>query len=429
MTPDALDRSMPAWLAEQGSGHVPRHLDEVLAITARTRQRPWWSSPGRWLPMDLTLRPVAPGWRVRPVLVLLLVALLIAAIAILGVGSNPTRLPAPFGLAANGLWNTSVDGELYRLDPSTGALTALVTDPAYDFGGTFSRDGTKFMFLRAAAEPGPGLVLLQLGVADADGRNVRLLTEPTRGMDWMDWSPDGSQIAYIAEVDGVEGILHVVDVKTGISRRLTTARPVHFPGWLPPGGNEIVYTTRRAGDGDPMPAVYAIRPDGTGERRLSRRIGTSEFDFQDLAVSPDGHTVGFTHWDVGYMPSVRFLDVTTHEERTLPEDGGIGQRDVVFSPDGTRVAYHRLFVDYSLRLVVAPADGSDAGVELGPAEPGVDGWYPNVSAAFTPDGSALVANYGRDEGGVMMLLPLDGSTPTTLAEGKFGFTDVQRRAP
>ena len=55
-TNDSFDRRLSSWLERDAAGHVPDHLDEVLLHTAATRQRPWWSSPERWLPMDLTTR-------------------------------------------------------------------------------------------------------------------------------------------------------------------------------------------------------------------------------------------------------------------------------------------------------------------------------------------------------------------------------------
>ena len=37
------------WLDEQAGRGAPDYLDEILARTTRTRQRPAWSSLERWL--------------------------------------------------------------------------------------------------------------------------------------------------------------------------------------------------------------------------------------------------------------------------------------------------------------------------------------------------------------------------------------------
>lgn len=41
----------------------------------------------------------------------------------------------------------------------------------------------------------------------------------------------------------------------------------------------------------------------------------------------------------------------------------------------------------------------------------------------------MVATYGFDDGGQLMLLPIDGSAPVVIATGDFGLADVQRLAP
>ena len=100
---DPFEQRITAAIDEIAALRRPDYLDDVLRQTARSSQRPRWTFPGRWLPiMDTTL--TGPGWRSspRPLLLLALVALLVAAgLAIVVVGSQ-VRVPAPFGPAANG---------------------------------------------------------------------------------------------------------------------------------------------------------------------------------------------------------------------------------------------------------------------------------------------------------------------------------------
>ena len=95
---DRFDRTVSEWLHADADHRVPDHLDAVLQRTRSERQRPAWSSLERWLPMDLSERrsmfPLSTS--VRPIAVLLLVALLIAVVIALAVGSY-RPLPAPFG--------------------------------------------------------------------------------------------------------------------------------------------------------------------------------------------------------------------------------------------------------------------------------------------------------------------------------------------
>jgi hypothetical protein len=82
MTPiDRFERRLPDQLTELANPRVPSYLTDILADTARTRQRPAWSFLERWLPMALVLRRPATAPPLRAVWVLLLAAPLAVALA------------------------------------------------------------------------------------------------------------------------------------------------------------------------------------------------------------------------------------------------------------------------------------------------------------------------------------------------------------
>jgi Tol biopolymer transport system component len=262
--------------------------------------------------------------------------------------------------------------------------------------------------------------ILTLYVANADGSESRALTPPTKSLDWFDWSPDGTRIAYMAT-----GILWVTDIADGRPKRLPGAGRVHFPTWLPPNGAEIVYRSETS-----RPGIYAIAP-GTGERRrLSTRPADNEFDYQGIAVSPDGSTVTFTRWSGPGIPRVYALDIATGTERPFSATAGTGQLGAVYSPDMKLVTYARMDLKGQFQIVVANADGSGNERPIGPKKSAPrDNSSVPASWAFAPDGSALLVRYGNDEDGATHLLPLDGSPGTNLGSGGFEFVDMQRLAP
>ena len=81
-TPERLERNLPADpRATWRRARTPDYLDDVLAQTAGTRQRPAWTFPERWFPMaDITSRQaVAPRVPFRAIgVALVILALLIA---------------------------------------------------------------------------------------------------------------------------------------------------------------------------------------------------------------------------------------------------------------------------------------------------------------------------------------------------------------
>jgi Tol biopolymer transport system component len=424
-TDDVFGRTLATWLKEEAEHHVPDHLAEVLQRTAVTRQRPAWSSLERWLPMDTTLRPrlIDLPRASRLVLVALLIVAL-AALAIFAAGSSQTRLPEPFGLARNGVMVTSRDGDLYLIDEATAGSRLIPADATdFDFSPIFSRDGTRMVFLRSDGPlPETGPAILRLYVANADGTEPTALTPPTPALDWFDWSPDGASIAYMAR-----GALYVVDLDAAEPRQIKKTGTMHFPTWLPPEGKEIVYRLETA-----SPAIYAVAADGTSApRQLSTTPANNEFDYQSIAVSPDGSHVTFTRWSEAGLPRVYALEVATGKETAFPLEAGVGQSGtVLYSPDETLVAYARIYREGGFQLVVANADGSGAERAIGPRKPGPPGGTEvPASWAFTPDGTALMVRYGDDAQGTTYLMPLDGSAPTELGSGGFEFVDMQRLAP
>ena len=50
---DRFERRLPEILTRISAPQVPDYTDDILGLTARRRQRPGWTFPGRWLPMDI----------------------------------------------------------------------------------------------------------------------------------------------------------------------------------------------------------------------------------------------------------------------------------------------------------------------------------------------------------------------------------------
>ncbi|HEX6867872.1 MAG TPA: hypothetical protein VF119_03655, partial [Candidatus Limnocylindrales bacterium] len=100
------DHQVAAWLADDAHEAPPDSLARALAATRRTRKRPRWTFPARWLPMELTMTRTPMR---RPILGLVMLALLIAALVATSVfvGSERTDLPI-----SGGMWPQSDAAEV-----------------------------------------------------------------------------------------------------------------------------------------------------------------------------------------------------------------------------------------------------------------------------------------------------------------------------
>ena len=239
-TGQRLERDLPMILDELAVSPYPDYIDSVLTTTARRRQRPKWTFPGRWIPMTTltsraATRPANP-LRAAAVLALLLVALAVGAALIIG-----SRTPGAAAIrpAANGLVAYAAAGDIFTVDPVTGVSKAIITGPETDINPRWSRDGTHIAFERkAVGDSGPGLVY----VARADGSDVvRLDTAaPVAGIDYYYFSPDGTQllISYEGGLDAGHGFPSVLIAATDGSAFRDSA--LTMAGRLmPPGGRRM----------------------------------------------------------------------------------------------------------------------------------------------------------------------------------------------
>ncbi len=130
--------------------------------------------------------------------------------------------------ALNGkiVFETTRDGnaEIYVMDANGGNLRNLTQHPARDFRADWSPDGKQIAFISNRSK-NPEILVGDddIYVMDADGSNVRNLTQHP-GLDGSpDWSPDGKQILFLSNRDG--GInTYVMDADGQNVRRLTDYR-------------------------------------------------------------------------------------------------------------------------------------------------------------------------------------------------------------
>lgn len=396
MTTDSFDVRLARWLADDAEHRVGDHLNEVLVVTAATRQRPAWSSPERWLPMDLTARANALGFpRMGRLLLVGLLLLAITAAAILAIGSR-RHVPPPFGPAGNGLVLYQSGGDVMTVDPATGRTTTIVGGVESDIAPRVSRDGTKILFVRELAG-----AKYQLMVAGVDGSGARPLGDPIDLLDpndYASWSPDGTRVAVDTDMDG-----HVAVRIFALDGTVTVAFP-HDEGSLTPAVGWVQW--RPDGQGlvlqawyPPVFGIWTVRVDGTGKRQILPGSGIDR-ELTTPSLSPDGTTIAFAFVDDG---QIRLVDSETGVDRGVTFPGGAGDdQKPAWSPDGSRLAFQRAVGD-TAHIVVASAGGGDA-VATGPAFNHDQG--PNF--AFSPDGSQIIAWFPGD-GSTWLLDPAGGA--------------------
>ncbi|MFL5683933.1 MAG: TolB family protein [Chloroflexota bacterium] len=413
-TDQRFERDLPALLEDLYLGVTPHYRDEVMAVAVRNSQRPSWTFPGRWLPMfDVARQPViAPRLPLRAVgLGLLLIALILAALAAVAIGSRQ-NLPAPFGPARNGLVAYSKGGDIFVVDRASGEARAVVSGPELDLQPRWSRDGSRLAFQRRTTND-PSSGPLSLYVVGADGRGLTLVTpEPLDDIVGFSFSPDGDELLISARHEGVATI-HIAAVDGGGIRQLDVGRPVTNASWRPSLGKEIMFTD----DGnvsDGYGGLYVIDTD-TGVIRTILESAPGRYRGH-AAWSPDGSRIAYSEWRDSSDLSVRthLVKADGSGDRVLPiPRGAAWEAGLAWSNDGTRLLSIRGYDGgYGLsRAVARPVDGSGTGVEID--YPGsINGECCSVWE-WAPDDSAILGTPSGTLGEHLPQVMLDPKSGTT----------------
>jgi Tol biopolymer transport system component len=410
---ERFERDIPELMTELAPAQVPDYFDDMLQQTATHRQRPAWSYLERWLPMGVIAQtlPVRPfSW--RPLLVLTLVGLLIAAALIAYAGSVPQRLPAPFGPARNGqIVFSTADGDIASVDPASGVITTLIGGPTQDIAPWLAPDGRHFLFVRTG-ERGEAYF-----IADANGANVRELVAPRA--EWFEWSPSADRIVVSHFVDG-SPVVSVVDVASGVSTALDVGIDIQSPMWRS-NHDQIAFVSDASGDH----RFYLVNPDGSGLRALSTAPGAVNAP----SFSPDGRSFAYATWvdgQAGGKGRIHIFDIDQGTDRALMFDGSAGSEELnpIFSPDASKLLIERYVWDGTYRLIVVPADGGGPATALGDSHPeGTNG----ASSMWSPDGTTILTTYENDHR--TWLLAADGNRTERVTWTTTGSVSWQRLAP
>ena len=404
---DRFDIELRRWLRAEAPATSPTGLHEaVMERARRSRQRPRWLVVLRGDAVWGSTRPLdRPKLRVAYLVAILALLLAIVFAAIVGAALRSE----PIKLERNGPIAYSVRVDTQRTQPYiVHMVQADGTDRSVAFGScpTFSKDGTTLIYLSGTHST----TELNVARADASGSRVLLVI----GESDYAISPDGTQIAWfksspVTTPDGLTTIgltteLWVTPTSGGPGVRIVAASGApdewyRLPEWSPDGSQIAFVSTVRVSStdysNDYRRAVYVVNRDGTGLRQLSARPGTTDYG---LTWSPDGRAIAYLGLPDG--ATVPSLDapggLAAAFEQPLDifvvDVGGTGDRDLTntpvaegearWSPDGAHMAFSRLDEDGTRHVATMKMNGSAA------AGPPIEG--PDSRFAWSPDGTTLL---------------------------------------
>jgi dipeptidyl aminopeptidase/acylaminoacyl peptidase len=420
-----VERDLPGILGDLAMGPYPDYIDDVLATTAHRRQRPAWTFPERWLPMDLTTQ-AAPTARMpwRQLGVLALIGILLALALAAYVGSQP-RLPDPFGIAGNGQIAVSRDGDIAMIDPVTGAMTTIVTGPDTDFAAQVSLDGTRVAFLRERVDG--DVVFHDIVVADDDGSGQMVITpRPViNGIGMFAWSPDSRSI--LADLDDNDE-LRLYDATSMASPRTITVdilEPIGLPGYpgmttylapfQPPDGRAILIQ-RQTSSGN---ALVVLDLETLQQTVLAE--GTRKDDLGGARWSPDGTQVVYNASPADDPASQRLFVVNadgTGSRQITDAPGTWYDIDPSWSPTGDRIAFTRYestASGWDVRPIGVYSLADETVRDVGPLPRETRAAQPNAGDSDASAGEGFAFEWSPD-GTSLIAVPGEGATHPVLID-------------
>jgi Tol biopolymer transport system component len=222
------------------------------------------------------------------------------------------------------------DNELIIVRATGGAERRVTTLTDVHFIGLdWSPDGTHLAVVdREAAGDAESIFLLSL----ANGAEERLTHPPsvTVGDRNPSFSPDGTKLAFVRWSEGPQNEIHVLELDTGESKRLTTHEGyVRDLDWLP-DGSAIVFPSLWRG----ITGLWVISAAGGEPSRLD--FGASARSVSVSATGRLAYSTEFTNTNLWRIPgpnasrpspATRFIASTRHEFE--PQ----------YSPKGDRIAF------------------------------------------------------------------------------------------
>ncbi|MFN0101144.1 MAG: hypothetical protein ACKV2U_03520 [Bryobacteraceae bacterium] len=239
-------------------------------------------------------------------------------------------------------------GDLYRLPVDAPRLEKI------DLGAggyrcnndhDLSRDGKRLAFSASS----PASRQSQVYVADADGKNVKLLT-PAAPSYFHGWSPDGKWLAFVGQRDGKYELFRV-PAAGGPEERLTSKGAYDDGPEYSPNGKWIYFNSNRSGGWD----LWRIPASGAGPGDVNaERISDDEWEDWFPHVSPNGKQMVFLSFPKGteghngkmagmalrLLPQPGKKVVAAKPETLLTFFGGQGTINVnSWSPDSKQFAF------------------------------------------------------------------------------------------
>jgi TolB protein len=191
--------------------------------------------------------------------------------------------------------------DIFESNPDGGQLRRLTDTQGYDAEGSYSPDGKQIVF--CSQRDGD----LQLYIMDADGSNVRRLTNaPGCYNGGPFFSPDGKRVIFRADRKKKDYLqIFVINTDGTAERQLTDSEGVNWGPYWHPDGKHVIYSAADHSDPKARPNydLWLIKVDSGAKTRLTYASGADVLP----VFSPDGKKLLWTSTRDGTLPGAQLF--------------------------------------------------------------------------------------------------------------------------
>jgi Tol biopolymer transport system component len=264
-----------------------------------------------------------------------------------------------------------------------------------------------------------GAYTYQIVAADPNGANQTILAGPYARDVFDDhfianWSPDGSTVIFMADLDGTQKIWQVGADGTGLHALFAAPADTGLDDGptFTPDGQHIVFT-RCCPEGFGY-SLWMINADGSGLTNVTKEPPTTP-DGDGPAetspqVSPNGKKIAFNRCFPDQPCVIATVRIDGSHLRQLTDNTLFEGTHPNWSPDSRRITFQYHYFGGGADIALMKADGSDLQLLTSDGEGGHNG---NMSPCFSPDGSKIAFSHFLSTGGVdLYTMNADGSGVT-----------------
>jgi len=331
-------------------------------------------------------------------------------------------LPDMANLGDKSIWVIDSDGDNKVQLTSGWSLGVFLS--ASDFGSVnpWSADGSKILYVSALGVIIGDLEIplkQDLYITNADGSGRKKVTGALDVISF-EWVQNGTRIFMVDRSNN----LWLLD-PDGKNKVLLTSGGKNDSRFLwQPYGDKILYTSKELDNYD----LWMMNSDGSGKKQLT---STRENE-NEMAWSQDGKRIVYvsksfidkSNYSIygssvfNYSQTIWVMDTDGGNKRQLTEADGNRDSLPQWSPNGTKIAFHRMDRGSAANIIIMNSDGSNLTILTGNETS-------DVSPQWSPKGDKIAFTSSKDGNMSVSVIILDDEWKSAHAETKVSIASSQ----